>query len=160
MPGKQHSVELQKDSMKATPNRTGHEITALHGLILSQRSTALMANLETKPGATVKPLFPPRASRPNVLIYKVMEKMFAIMSIRGKEGVILKCDPELVPFLREKYEGVGHRSHLDPRHWISVRLDADVPDDEVERLVIHSYELVCSKLTRRQKAALAALSTS
>lgn len=78
---------------------------------------------------------PPRASVPNVLIFKVMNKMFAIMSIRGPEGVILKCDPDQVLLLREEYEGVGHRSHLDPRYWISVSLESDVPMDKIIRLV-------------------------
>jgi predicted DNA-binding protein (MmcQ/YjbR family) len=44
------------------------------------------------------------------------------------------------------------------RFWISVNLDGDVPADEVERLMGHSYELVCAGLTRKQKAELAALS--
>jgi predicted DNA-binding protein (MmcQ/YjbR family) len=44
------------------------------------------------------------------------------------------------------------------RFWISVNLDADVPADEIERLMGHSYELVCAGLTRKQKAELAALS--
>lgn len=101
---------------------------------------------------------PPRASVPNVLIYKVMNKMFAITSIRGTEGVILKCDPDRAIFLRENYEGIGHRSHLDARYWISIRLGADVPSDEIDSLVKHSYEQVCTKLTKKQKAELAELS--
>jgi predicted DNA-binding protein (MmcQ/YjbR family) len=39
-----------------------------------------------------------------------------------------------------------------------VNLDADVPAEEIERLVTHSYELVRAKLTRKQKAELEALS--
>jgi predicted DNA-binding protein (MmcQ/YjbR family) len=124
----------------------------------SRRTAALMAWIESKPGAEANPMSAPRASSPNVLIYKVMGKMFAILSIRGIENVILKCDPNLAQALREQYAGVGHRSHLDRRFWISVNLDADVPPDEVERLVGHSYELVCSGLTRKQKAELAARS--
>jgi predicted DNA-binding protein (MmcQ/YjbR family) len=115
-----------------------------------------MATLEAKPGAMVKPLSGPRATTPGVLIYKVMEKMFAILSIRGTESVILKCDPNLAHALREQYAGVGHRSHLDRRFWICVTLDADVPAREIKRLVEHSYGLVCSGLTRKQKADLAA----
>ena len=99
----------------------------------------------------------PKASTPSFLIYKVMGKMFAILTIRGIENVILKCDPNLAQALREQYAGVGHRSHLDRRYWISVNLDADVPAKEIQRLVGHSYELVCSGLTRKQKAALAAV---
>lgn len=80
--------------------------------------------------------------------------MFAILSTRRFLGVSLKCDPHLAEILREQYSGVGHRYHLDRRHWISVRLDADVPLEEVERLAARSYELVCAKLTRQQRAEL------
>ena len=57
--------------------------------------------------------------------------------------------------LREEYAGVGHRSHLDRRFWISVDLDADVPQSEIERLAAHSYELVRAGLTKKQQAELA-----
>jgi predicted DNA-binding protein (MmcQ/YjbR family) len=117
-----------------------------------------MSKLAAMPGAVSKPMFAPRASTPSVLIYKVMGKMFAILSIRGTENVILKCDPNLAHVLREQYAGVGHRSHLDRRNWISVNLDADVPAAEVGRLAEHSYGLVCAGLTRKQKAELAVLS--
>jgi predicted DNA-binding protein (MmcQ/YjbR family) len=92
------------------------------------------------------------------IIYKVMGKMFAILSVRGSEYVILKCDPHLATMLRDRYAGVGHRSHLDRRYWISVTLDADVPANEIRRLVSQSYDLVCAKLTGKQKAQLAELS--
>jgi predicted DNA-binding protein (MmcQ/YjbR family) len=71
--------------------------------------------------------------------------------------VILKCDPTLASVLRKDYTGVGHRSHLDRRFWISVRLDADVPLKEIKGLVSLSYDLVCAKLTAKQKTALALL---
>jgi predicted DNA-binding protein (MmcQ/YjbR family) len=87
-----------------------------------------------------------------------MDKMFAILEMRRVEAVILKCDPNLAEILREQYAGVSHRSHLDRRYWICVNLDADVPAEEIERLVTHSYELVRAKLTRKQKAELEALS--
>ena len=118
----------------------------------------MRACIEAKPGAVANPMSASRASTPSVLIYKVMGKMFAILSIRGIENVILKCDPNLAQSLREQYDGVRHRSHLDRRYWISVSLDADVPAAEIERLVGHSYALVCAGLTRKQQAELAALS--
>ena len=123
---------------------------------LTARTAALKAVLDAKPGAEAFPMGPPRGALPNILIYKVMGKMFAILSIRGIENVILKCDPHLAEVLRDQYAGVGHRSHLDRRFWIAVTLDADVPAEEVERLAAHSYELVCAGLTRKQRAELAA----
>jgi predicted DNA-binding protein (MmcQ/YjbR family) len=123
---------------------------------LSERTAALKAVLDAKPGAVAEAMTAPRGKLPLVLIYKVMGKTFAILQIRGLENVILKCDPHLAEVLRGHYSGVGHRSHLDPRHWISISLDADVPSSETERLAAHSYELVCAGLTRKQKAELAA----
>ncbi len=124
---------------------------------LSRRTAALRACIEAKPGAVGEWRGAPRAFVPSFVIYKVMGKIFAILSIRGIENVILKSEAGLARELRKKYSGVGHRSHLDRRNWISVSLDADVPAGEVERLVGNSYELVCSGLTRKQQAELAAL---
>ena len=120
---------------------------------LSSSVLALQAALLAKPGAVGDPL----ASAAGVTLYKVMGKMFAILTVGRVKGVILKCDSHLAEVLREQYRGVGHRSHLDRRFWISVNFDEDVPVEEIERLAGHSYDLVCAKLTRKQKAELAAL---
>ena len=115
-------------------------------------TVAVETLLEGMPGAVAG------APVRGVVIYKVMGKMFAILSTAGVEGVTLKCDPELAEILRGQYRGVGHRGHLDRRNWIFVRLDADVPFDEAVGLVSQSYELVCAGLTRKQRAELASLS--
>jgi predicted DNA-binding protein (MmcQ/YjbR family) len=120
---------------------------------MSQNTAAVQAALEGKPGAVGASL----PSAPGVVIYKVMGKMFAILESRRIQNVILKCDPHLAEILREQYAGVGHRSHLDRRFWISINLEADVPAEEVERLAAQSYDLVCAGLTRKQKAELAGL---
>jgi predicted DNA-binding protein (MmcQ/YjbR family) len=108
---------------------------------LSKHTANVKTWIEARPGAGVK----------------VMGKTFAILSVRGVEDVILKCDPLLASALRKDYTGVGHRSHLDRRFWISVRLDADVPMKEIRRLVSLSYDLVCTQLTAKQRSALARL---
>jgi predicted DNA-binding protein (MmcQ/YjbR family) len=115
---------------------------------------ALMTRLSAMPGATASPAPAPGGRPPPAMMYKVMGKMFAIVGLGKVQHVILKCDPHLVEVLKETYEGVGHRSHLDPRNWISVELNADVPEDEIGRLVAQSYELVCAGLTRKQREAL------
>jgi predicted DNA-binding protein (MmcQ/YjbR family) len=121
---------------------------------LGKRTAKVRGWIEEKPGAQGRPFAPGKNAPPLVIIYKVMGKIFAILSVRGVEDVILKCDPLLAEALREKYAGVGHRSHLDRRFWISVRLDADVPSREIKRLVSLSYDLVCADLTAKQRAVL------
>jgi predicted DNA-binding protein (MmcQ/YjbR family) len=114
-------------------------------------TAALRAVLAAMPGAEGAP-----AVR-GVTLYKVMGKMFAILEDNKLQCVILKCDPHLAEILREQYAGVGRRSHLDPRFWICVTLDADVAAEEIARLAAASYDLVRAGLTKTQKAALATL---
>jgi predicted DNA-binding protein (MmcQ/YjbR family) len=90
------------------------------------------------------------------LIYKIMGKMFAILSLRGEPFVILKCDPFRADLLRETYRGIGH-DRTSTTIWISVDLAADVPAEEVERLVSHSWDLVAAGLSRKQREALASM---
>jgi predicted DNA-binding protein (MmcQ/YjbR family) len=127
---------------------------------LGKRTASVKAWIEAHPGAEGRPYAPGKNAPPLVIIYKVMGKMFAILSVRGVEDVILKCDPLLALALRKDYAGIGHRSHLDRRFWISVRLDADVPTKEVKRLVSLSYDLVSASLTAKQRAELKRLTAS
>jgi predicted DNA-binding protein (MmcQ/YjbR family) len=108
------------------------------------------AAIEAQPGAVGAPL----PSPPGVIVYKVMGKIFAILEDARVQCVILKCDPPLAEMLREKYAGIGHRSHLDRRFWIAVGLGADVPSEEVEKLIAHSHAQVVAGLTRKQRAEL------
>jgi predicted DNA-binding protein (MmcQ/YjbR family) len=121
---------------------------------LPDRTAALKQVLDAMPGAVAAPMTASRGSTPLVLIYRIMGKTFAILSLRAEPFVILKCDPFRADLLRETYHGVGHRSHLDPRFWISIDLDADVPPDEVEGLVSHSWDQVAATLTRKQREGL------
>jgi predicted DNA-binding protein (MmcQ/YjbR family) len=146
--------------MKSAKEKTATDIGVLdppagtHASKLSKRTANAKAWIEAQPGAEGRPFAPGKNSPPLVIIYKVMGKIFAILSVRGVEDVILKCDPLLATALRKDYAGIGHRSHLDRRFWISVRLDADVPAKEIKRLISLSYELVSASLGAKQKAEL------
>jgi predicted DNA-binding protein (MmcQ/YjbR family) len=67
--------------------------------------------------------------------------------------VVLKCAPDSIPMLKAKYAGVGHKTHLDPRHWIAVEINSDVPPKEIERLANLSYDLVRGTEKPKRKAA-------
>ena len=56
--------------------------------------------------------------------------------------------------LRETWSGITPGYHLNKRHWISVSLDGQVPDEEVLRLTAHSYDLVRASLTHAKRAEL------
>jgi predicted DNA-binding protein (MmcQ/YjbR family) len=79
----------------------------------------------------------------DVAVYKVDDKMFALIA-EGKDPVrlSLKCDPLLAQTLREKYESVLPGYHLNKKHWNTIILTGQLPWDEVQALIHHSYNLV------------------
>jgi predicted DNA-binding protein (MmcQ/YjbR family) len=81
---------------------------------------------------------------PGVSVFKGPNgKMFAV-SVTGAEplDISVKCDPELGEALRRDYTAVAEGYHLNKRHWITITLNSDVPDDRVKQLVEDSYDLV------------------
>lgn len=76
-------------------------------------------------------------------VYKVGDKMFALIT-EGKTPVnlSLKCDPELAKILRDKYETVLPGYHLSKKHWNTLILSGQLPWEEVQDLIKHSYDLV------------------
>lgn len=78
-----------------------------------------------------------------VAVYKVNDKMFAlIQENKDPLQISLKCDPQLAELLREKYETVMPGYHLNKKHWNTILLTGQLPWDEIQGLIRHSYELV------------------
>ena len=92
---------------------------------------------------------------PDVLVYKVCGKMFALAVPDDVPArVNLKCDPERAVELRDEYDAIIPGFHMNKRHWNTVVLDGSVPDDLLRELVDHSYALVVQGMTLAQRAEL------
>ena len=90
-----------------------------------------------------------------VRVYRIAEKMFALTADEIPLEVNLKCDPTYALELRSLYEGVRAGYHMNKKHWNTVTLtDSDVDDETVRELIDHSYELVFSMLTKKQREML------
>ncbi len=78
-----------------------------------------------------------------VAVYKVSDKMYALIQ-EGKTPVrlSLKCDPQLAQLLREKYESVQAGYHLNKKHWNTIILSGQLPWEEIQGFIRHSYDLV------------------
>jgi predicted DNA-binding protein (MmcQ/YjbR family) len=85
------------------------------------------------------------------LVFKVVDKMFALVDVDLFVSVNLKCDPERAIELREKYEGITAGYHMNKKHWNTVKTNGSVPDELFFELIDHSYALVVSKLTGQSK---------
>lgn len=69
-------------------------------------------------------------------------KMFALIADTTKPlRLSLKCDPQLSERLREVYETVLPGYHLSKKHWNTILLTGQVPDDELRSLIQMSYNL-------------------
>ena len=91
----------------------------------------------------------------NILVFKIMGKMFAFSDIAPRDGcfaVALKCDPDRSMLLREQYAGIG-KSHYGGKTllWNGVELESDVPDELIRELIAHSVEEVIKKLPKKQR---------
>lgn len=92
---------------------------------------------------------------PEALVFKVMGKMFALVSQKEEiTRVTLKCDPADGEVLIGQYESVIPGYYMNKRHWITVSLTGELPDEMLTDLVNSSYERVVSKLTKADKKRL------
>ncbi|PQJ82673.1 MmcQ/YjbR family DNA-binding protein [Polaribacter glomeratus] len=93
------------------------------------------------------------------LVFKVMDKMFALVGLdsweKGEQKINLKCNPEKAEELRGEYEGIIAGWHMNKKHWNTVTINsADVSDALVRELINHSYNLVVNGLTKKAKVEL------
>ncbi|MDE0470638.1 MAG: MmcQ/YjbR family DNA-binding protein [Ekhidna sp.] len=96
---------------------------------------------------------------PDVLVLKVMDKIFALTGIDTFDYINLKCEPKYAIQLREEYEGaIRPGYHMNKKLWNSVDTNGHVPDKKIKHLINHSYELVVSKLPKKVKEELSKFS--
>jgi predicted DNA-binding protein (MmcQ/YjbR family) len=91
---------------------------------------------------------------PDVMVFRVMGKIFALAPIDVFGSVNLKCDPERAIELRERYEGITPGYHMNKVHWNTIDTTGSVPHKLILELVDHSYELVRASLPKKVREAL------
>ena len=70
-------------------------------------------------------------------------KMFALIAENSKPvRISLKCDPILAEKLRQTYETVLPGYHLSKKHWNTILVTGQIPDDELKDFIRLSYDLV------------------
>jgi predicted DNA-binding protein (MmcQ/YjbR family) len=93
----------------------------------------------------------------DTLVFKVMEKMFALTSLNEPVSVNLKCDPEYAISLREQYDAIQPGWHMSKTHWNTVSFLGNLDDKFILELVDHSYDQVVKGLTKKLRAELESL---
>lgn len=92
---------------------------------------------------------------PDALVFKVMNKMFALVSQKEETPrVTLKCNPGDAEVLVNHYQSVVPGYYMNKKHWITISLNGDLPDTILIDLATNSYKLIVSKLTKADKGKL------
>ncbi len=106
-----------------------------------------IARCLAKPGAEASTPF-----GPEVLVYKVGGKMFALTDPGAfPPRINLKCDPDRAAALREENDAVIPGYHMNKRHWNTVTLDGSLTPALVADLIDHSYDLVVASLPKGKR---------
>ncbi|MFY8096770.1 MAG: MmcQ/YjbR family DNA-binding protein [Flavobacterium sp.] len=94
----------------------------------------------------------------DTLVFKVAGKMFCLTSLssweEGRPSLNLKCDPQKAIEWREEFEGVLEGYHMNKKHWNTILVNQDVPDQKVIYFINHSYELVIAHLPKKNREEL------
>jgi len=110
----------------------------------------LRAHCLAKPGTTEE-----RPFGPEVLVYKVMGKMFMLTGDEPfPRSMNVKCDPDDCQAFRAQFEGIIPGYHMDKRLWITVAFDSDVPETLVFELIDDSYDLIVASLPKKLQKEL------
>ena len=88
------------------------------------------------------------------LVYKVAGKMFLLADMTDGRAVNVKCDPDHVIALRERYAEVTPGWHMNKRHWNTVRIDGDLPEKLIREWVVASYRLLAGSLPKTERGPL------
>ena len=78
------------------------------------------------------------------VVMDVPRDKLGLSGVEEIEVLNLKCDPELIGFLRSR-PGFLPAYHMNKIKWISVLLDGTVPEEEIRNLIDMSYDLTESK---------------
>lgn len=89
------------------------------------------------------------------LVFKVMNKMYALIDIHEPNTINLKCDPEMAIELRERHEEITPGFHMNKSHWNTVKLNGNLKETLIQEMIVNSYDLVVASLTKKLRDELA-----
>lgn len=92
---------------------------------------------------------------PEALVYKVMGKMFALVSQKEEPSrLTLKCAPPDGEVLVAEFESISPGYYMNKKHWITISLTGEVDDEMLKEMMHRSYSLVVDKLKKSDREKL------
>jgi len=87
---------------------------------------------------------------PDVLVYKVMGKMFALTSLNEEFfRISLKNLPEINQELRAEYSSVLPGYHMSKQHWNTIHIDGSIKSSLIKEWIDQSYDIILKSLPKK-----------
>lgn len=83
------------------------------------------------------------------LVFRVENKIFAMVDLVKTEWFVLKCDPEYAIELREEHVEISGAWHMNKKYWNQINLLGSLPEKLIKDLIRHSYNEVVKKLPKK-----------
>jgi predicted DNA-binding protein (MmcQ/YjbR family) len=95
----------------------------------------------------------------DALVFKVLNKMFALVSLKkmeeGNGFLNLKCDPEYAQELRAEYDSIQPGYHMHKQQWNSVYVQTgELSINLIKELIDHSYDMVVKGMPKKMREIL------
>ncbi|MDO4931711.1 MAG: MmcQ/YjbR family DNA-binding protein [Prevotellaceae bacterium] len=88
------------------------------------------------------------------LVFRVREKIFAMLSLDNNEWFVLKCNPDYALELRDSYSEITPAWHMNKKHWNQLNLLGLLPDELITSLIRHSYNEVVKKMPKKNREGI------
>lgn len=75
----------------------------------------------------------------STIVYKIAGKWFAVVDMDDLSRMVIHHPVERGIALRDEWAEIGPAWHFNKRYWSSVRLDGDLPESVLRRLIYDSY---------------------
>lgn len=97
------------------------------------------------PGSSEKMPFQAFRTAQSILAFYVGGRIFCFFDIDRFDACTVQCDPDRIDELKACYMAVGAPYNMSPKHWISIRFNDDMTDDEIKRWVRNSHDIISRK---------------
>ncbi len=88
------------------------------------------------------------------LVFKVLNKMFALINLDGDLRLNLKCEPEKAIELRERYSAVLPGYHMNKKLWNTILIDGSIHNNLLKGWIDDSYDLIVGKMPKKDRDLL------
>lgn len=93
----------------------------------------------------------------DTLVFRVMNKIFALVNLDGEIRINLKCEPSRAIALREEFSSILPGYHMNKQHWNTLVMDGSLKNQLITTLIDHSYELIAESLPKIKREELKGL---